>query len=204
VGANIGWFSLHAARAPGVEMVVAFEADPTNAALLDRSRIENGIDNLVLVPLAVGDRRGLARLHRYKPSNAGRHSLVLDFGLGSIPVPVVDLDGTLDDLGLAEKPIAALKIDVEGCEPAVIAGAQRALRRTQAVVLELAPARFRQAGQSIEAMLATLRSNGFTSFAIASDGSLKPDPTIWTDQDVVCERVWLRDTPNADGLSQGN
>jgi hypothetical protein len=141
--------------------------------------------------MAAGERCGLARLHRYKASNTGRHSLALDYGRGSIPVPVIDVDSALDNLGFGAKPIAALKVDVEGFEPAVIAGAERTLERTQVVILEMAPARYREAGQSIERMLATLRSNGFSPFMIAADGSLQADATAWTDQDIVCETVWL-------------
>jgi FkbM family methyltransferase len=194
IGANVGWHSLHAARLPGVETVVAFEADPANAWLLDRNRTENDVANIVLVAAAVGDRRGTARLNRYKTSNNGRHSLAVDHGYGSITVPLIDLDGTLDDLGLGDRPIAAMKIDVEGFEPAVIAGAQRALGRTQAVVLELSPRLYRDAGLDIKTMLGVLRANGFSPFTIEAGGALQADSTVWSDQDCVCELVWLRGT----------
>jgi FkbM family methyltransferase len=192
VGANVGWHSLHAARMPGVETVIAFEADPWNARLLDRNRTENGVANVMLVVAAVGDRRGTAQLNRYKTSNSGRHSLAVDHGCGSVTVPLIDLDGALDDLGVGDKPIAAMKIDVEGFEPAVIAGAHQALGRTQAVVLELSPRLYRDAGLAIGTMLDTLRANGFSPFTIEAGGALQADNTIWTDQDCVRDLVWLK------------
>jgi FkbM family methyltransferase len=194
VGANIGWHALHAARFPGVDRVIAFEADPGNGRLLDGNRADNKLDNVVLQTVAVGDRRGAARLHRYKPSNTGRHSLAVDYGLDSVEVPLVDLDGALDELGLSDEPIAVLKVDVEGFEPAVIAGAQRALGRTQAVVLEVAPRLYRDAGFVIEDMLRILRANGFSPFTLES-GALRPDRTDWSDQDEVHDLVWLKGTP---------
>ena len=55
------------------------------------------------------------------------------------PGSVVDLDSALAQLGLAEQPVNILKIDVEGYEPAVIAGATKTLERTAAVILEYSP-----------------------------------------------------------------
>jgi FkbM family methyltransferase len=201
VGANVGWHALHAARLPGVETVVAFEPDPVNAELFERNRTGNNADNVVLVAAAVGERRGTAQLNRYKASNSGRHSLAVDHGYGSIAVPVVDLDGALDELGIADKPIAAMKIDVEGFEPAVIAGAHRALGRTAALVLELSPRLYRGAGLDIETMLNVLRANGFCPFTIAAGGMLQPDKTVWSDQDCVRDLVWLKGAPNGQAES---
>jgi len=173
-GANIGWHSLHAAREPNVETVVAFEPDLFNAHLLDRNIAANGIENAIVVAAALGETRGTLRLHRYKASNFGRHSAVADHARGSAKVPLVDLDGALADLGFAEKPVSVLKIDVEGYEPAVIAGAARTLNVTGAVVLEYSPALSRAGGLSIEHMLAALGAAGFSPQALRSDGSLEP------------------------------
>jgi FkbM family methyltransferase len=136
-GANIGWHSLHAAAIKSVEQVVAFEPDRENALLFERGRADSGFANVILVPIALGARKGIARLNRYKSSNTGRHSIATDHGMGSITVPVTDLDSALDDLGLGHKPISVLKIDVEGFEPAVLAGAARALTRTRVVAMEI-------------------------------------------------------------------
>ncbi len=66
---------------------------------------------------AAGAESGLSQLHRYKASNQGRHSLLVEHGHGSTWVPVEPLDELLDRLGLDSTPIAAIKIDVEGYEP---------------------------------------------------------------------------------------
>ena len=117
---------------PGGETVVAFEPDPFNAWLLDRNLTANGIENAIVSNAAVGARSGNIRLHRYKSSNYGRHSLLTDYGYGSCMVPIVDLDSALHQLGLADRPVSVLKMDVEGYEPALIAGAMKTLERTGA------------------------------------------------------------------------
>lgn len=140
VGANLGWHTVHAAQHPSVETVVAFEPEPFNAWLLDRNLTSNDVGNAIVSNAAVGAQSGTMRLHRYKSSNYGRHSLLTDYGYGSRIVPIVDLDSALQNFGLADRPVSILKIDVEGYEPAVIAGATKTLERTSAVIMEFSPA----------------------------------------------------------------
>jgi FkbM family methyltransferase len=170
VGANLGWHSLHAAQHEAVATVVAFEPHPFNAWLLDRNLSLNAVDKVVVSNCAVGSQRGLIRLHRYKNSNNGRHSILADYGLGSRMVPVTDLDTALDSLGLSDQRVLILKIDVEGYEPAVIAGAKRTLARTDVVITEYSPNLSRSGGLSPDGMLDQLLSGGFTPHGFASDG----------------------------------
>ena len=85
-------------------------------------------------------RQAWPKLHRYKGANYGRHSIAADHGYGSRSVPVTDLDGALAALGLADRPVSLIKIDVEGYEPAVI-DRRRAARwsRTDALIVEYSP-----------------------------------------------------------------
>ena len=170
VGANFGWHALHAARFPAVERVVAFEPDPFNASLLARNVALNGIQTVTVSTVAVGAQSGMARLHRYKPSNLGRHSLIADSGLGSRLVPLIDLDRALEELGLGARPVVLLKIDVEGYEPAVIAGASRTLAHTAAVVLEYSPERSSAGKLSTDEMIASLQRMGFSPYVLNGHG----------------------------------
>lgn len=174
VGANIGWHVLHAAKSGKVTGVVAFEPDPVNLSLLDRNLSANAESNVVLIGAAVGARRGTIRLHRYKTSNMGRHSTLTDYGYGSRIVPLIDLDGALDDLGFAGNEISVLKIDVEGGEPDVIAGAGRASKRTRAVILEFSPSLSRAGGLSPDDLLARLSAEGFLPFRFDDQGDIAP------------------------------
>jgi FkbM family methyltransferase len=170
VGANLGWHALHTARHPNVETVVAFEPDRFNAWLLERNLAENSIENVIVDSRAVGGAPGVAKLYRYKSSNFGRHSLAADHGFGSRSVPLTNLDEALADLGLGSRPVALIKIDVEGYEPAVIAGAGATLARAGAVILEYSPDLGQTGELSADGMMVRLQSAGFTPFVLLSAG----------------------------------
>lgn len=198
VGANIGWHTVHAARSPAVTQVVAFEPDALNAWLLARNLADNAIDNAVVLASAVGAEAGIATLYRYKASNQGRHSLATDHGHGSRRVPVIDLDGALEQLGLADAHVALIKIDVEGYEPAVIAGARATLGRTAAVVTEYSPELAVSDRAPLDAMLETLATAGFVAHRLAGDGrlaalSLGELRGIGTQTDIVWQRTGARE-----------
>ena len=172
VGANLGWHALHAAKHRNVETVVAFEPDAFNAWLLERNAATNGLTNVILDSRCVGAEPGVARLYRYKSSNRGRHSLTSNHGFGSSLASMTSLDGALQDLGLAGRSVALIKIDVEGYEPAVIAGARRTLERTTAVLLEHSPDWSRGGGVSVSDSLRTLTELGFIPFVLMSTGGV--------------------------------
>jgi FkbM family methyltransferase len=170
IGANIGWHTLHAAQHRNVEAVVAFEPDPFNAWLLDRNLADNEVENVVVDARAVGAKAGIGRLHRYKHSNFGRHTLAGDLGYGSRAVAITDLDGALVAHGLSQLPISLIKINVEGFEPAVISGAGRSLARAAAVVTEYSPTLSDGGGLTGNDMLVLLQAIGFTPFVLRSEG----------------------------------
>jgi FkbM family methyltransferase len=184
VGANLGWFTLQAAHLAQVRRVVAVEPDVVNHGLLQANIQANGLGARVdAVACALGSGPGLARLHRYKGSNLGRHSLVVDHGNGGSWVPLESLDVLLERLGLSEAPIAAIKIDVEGYEPRVLAGAQAALRRTRALLVELSPELSRAGGLDLGAALSAIAAAGFT-------------PDVWDRQGEVPDFAGLRVYPH--------
>jgi FkbM family methyltransferase len=171
-GANLGWHTVHAAKYGSVEKVVAFEPDAFNAWLLERNLGLNSIDNVIVEACALGSVPGIARLYRYKASNNGRHSLLKDYGLGSRMVPLIDLDSALDALGLADRRVLLFKIDVEGYEPQVIAGAMRALGRTDVLITEYSPLLSRSGNLSIDDMIDKLIASGFSPHLLTAAGHL--------------------------------
>jgi hypothetical protein len=98
--------------------------------------------------------------------------MVTDYGYESQIVRVVTLDQALAELGLERRPVAALKIDVEGYEPAVIAGASRTLERTNAVIVEYSPELSRASSLSSEDMVARLSNAGLIPFVLRATGGL--------------------------------
>jgi FkbM family methyltransferase len=130
IGANIGFFSLVAARRVGADgQVYAFEPVPDNAAAIAESARLNGLATITVFAEAVG-------------ASPGREELTLTQHIGgaalaSIPPPpdcmgrievdVIRLDDAIAARGL--RPPSLVKIDVEGAEAAVLTGMADTLRR---------------------------------------------------------------------------
>ena len=119
VGAHLGWFSIRAARAGA--RVIAFEPNPDTRPLLQRNLADNGVaERVTVVGKAVSDAPGTLTFWR---SPAGDTSSLLRPAEGERPVELEVV--ALDDV--VTEPVAVVKVDVEGAELGVIAGARRVL-----------------------------------------------------------------------------
>ncbi len=142
---------------------------------------------------AVGVKAGVARLFRYKGSNFGRHSIVADHGFGSRSVPVIDLDSALAGMQFGGQRIAAIKIDVEGYEPAVVEGARETLARTDVVITEYSPDLSRAGALTTSGMIERLQSAGFTPFALRnSGGTVRIDLAELSGLDGSIDLIWAK------------
>ncbi|HEY2134429.1 MAG TPA: FkbM family methyltransferase, partial [Xanthobacteraceae bacterium] len=122
---NIGLYACIVAKAGVVPRVVAFEPDARNFARLSQNIERNGLAGIVEPhPCAVGSKRGTAYLTPGPPENIGLSKLE-DSGPDQQSVPVVALDDEFD----VEGSTIAIKIDVEGYELEVLAGAARLFGR---------------------------------------------------------------------------
>jgi FkbM family methyltransferase len=142
VGANIGWFSLHAAQCVGSSgKVVAVEPRQGTMRLLERSSAVNGFgDVLELHNYALGDMETHSRIAWADDmGNPGGTWLMIDPAVETAleakghafqDTPVVKLDKILGD-----RHIDLIKIDIEGAEPAAMRGAVEALKRTKPTIL---------------------------------------------------------------------
>lgn len=131
VGANLGYHALRAADAVGpTGRVLAIEAGGDNARVLVASAIENGFEQLEVLPVAAARELGYALFGPHIGSNAGfvdtaqaTSSVERVLAATASVVPTLPLDL----LGLER--VDVIKIDVEGAEAAVIAGAIDTLGR---------------------------------------------------------------------------
>jgi FkbM family methyltransferase len=124
VGANVGWFTLLAAKLTGGEgLVVSLEPEPQNFELLSKSVEMNHFDNVRAMQLCASDNDGQVTLYLATPIGMpGSHSMVRNFDVGSITAKASRLETIARQLGVEE--IQLVKIDVEGAEPQVILGAK--------------------------------------------------------------------------------
>ena len=136
VGANVGFFSLLAARRVGpTGQVYAFEPVARNAAAVERSAGLNGFDTLKVFTRAVGATNGMADL------NLAEHiggAVLASVGAPpdkreTISVDIVTLDHMIREEGL--RPPTLVKIDVEGAELDVIRGMKNTLAAHSPVLI---------------------------------------------------------------------
>jgi len=140
IGANIGLYSLYAARARGCR-VMAFEPAPANFALLAKNIEINGLEESVsALPIALGNSNRLDALHMPDTDPGGAFAT---FGAktSAAAVRLACLGFAIDRfVGDFAPPFPEhIKIDVDGSEEDIVRGATRTLadRRVRSVSIEL-------------------------------------------------------------------
>jgi FkbM family methyltransferase len=120
VGANIGWYTLLAAK-KGAKQVHAFEPVPQIIELLEKSVKKNGFsEQIVAHKSVVSDHIGKTTLFLNPHINRGLASTVRNTGNESVICDAVTLDSLFED-----RVVDLLKLDVEGAEPNVLVGAKK-------------------------------------------------------------------------------
>jgi FkbM family methyltransferase len=163
VGANIGYFSLLAASRVGPSgRIIAVEPSPVAYRELGKAIEDNALP-IEAHQVGLSDAPGECTLY-FPPENFHNHSptMVHHEGAGTpVRVTVARLDECLDEWDVAS--VDLMKIDVEGYEPKVFAGAERALRsgRVKAVLCEFNDVWLRSAGSSPQALHEMLKGLGF-------------------------------------------
>ena len=173
VGANVGLYSLLAARVVGAGgKVIAIEPAPAATQALKATVHANGLSNIVSVKeLAAGAEKGLGTL--FIAQNSGHSTLLPSDGAnGTVVAPIAPLDDLLD----GQVP-DMVKIDVEGWEPNVIEGMKGLLRANPnlIVIMDFEPAHIRSTGLSAAAWVERMFAAGLQIFEIDErNGELTP------------------------------
>lgn len=130
IGANIGFYSLIASRLVGGGEVVAFEPLPQNLRALARNIGLNGIENVRIVDLALGEHPGTAELRVLASQTWAKLDTSADTAFQqhaesteTIQVQVSTIDEQLSRMA----PPNLVKIDIEGAEVAALRGARTLL-----------------------------------------------------------------------------
>jgi FkbM family methyltransferase len=162
VGANVGYFTLLAARAVGPRgAVVAVEAAPSTFAALEANVARNGAANVRTLNVAANDRDDTLPIYTIPgEEHAGGASLARAVG----PQEAIVAARPLCDLLTADEiaRVRVIKVDVEGAEAAVIRGLLPALDRMRPdveIVVEVLP----ETKAAVEALFAQA---GFHSRAL--------------------------------------
>lgn len=175
-GANVGWFSMLAASVVGPSgRVFAVEPNPMNTGMVRLSAKENGFDNVEVATIALSNRTGAMALE-----TDGSNGRVVPVD-GPPPEPLrasyvvasCTLDSLLATAGVVR--VDLMKLDVEGAEPLVLAGAAGTVARDRPVIVsEFYPLALEAAGGGL-GYLAQLRELGYRLSVIGSGGPAEDD-----------------------------
>ena len=174
-GANIGYFTLLAARLVGNKgKVYSFEPAPKNHEMLLKNIALNEYENVVPIQKAVSNTAGTVRLY-LSSKDIGAHTIrqhhdkmqfdEKEFG-EFVEVESVALDEFFDG---KTHPIDVIKIDIEGSEMAALLGMDRIIRENQnlKMFIEFYPSAIREMGYSPEKLVDKLLNGyGFSITAI--------------------------------------
>lgn len=170
VGAHIGYFTIFMANLVGENgRVFAFEPDPHNFSLLARNVTVNGLSNVVVERVALAATAGERQLYRDR-ENLGNMSFsernVTQGRLGgNIVVPATTIDNYFSN-----RKVDFLKVDVQGAEGLVLAGARKILMRDRPkFVMEFWPYGLKNVGTDPKALLKWLSELGFSFRVIDSN-----------------------------------
>ena len=182
VGANIGLLTVACARAAGpTGLVYAFEPEVAMHDALAETLILNGLSWVRLRQEAVGREAGQATFHVSPvPGHSSLYPLPDGEGARSTDVPVKVV--RLDDVVPPTERLDVIKIDVEGAELDVLAGAQRTLADNPdiAIVVEFGPSHLQRCGISPDEWFQAFTERGLHAFAIV-EPSGQVRPTVLSD-----------------------
>lgn len=181
LGANVGYYSLVAARCVGrTGEVHAFEPVPQNAQRLRELVEANNITQLVVNEVAVGATSGELTLH---VGDQERHS-----GWASVvespkrPIAISVKQVTIDDYlanGTVRRP-NLIKIDIEGAEPEALYGMARLLESDDApdLIIEVNPFLLKRLDRDPFAIISPLLNAGYHGWQVGPwvsvDGGISP------------------------------
>jgi FkbM family methyltransferase len=192
-GAHIGFLTMQAARAVGPDgIVVTFEANPRTVPVLERNLRRNGLaDRVEVVPVALGAEPGRSR---FVVRGGGDESSFYGDG-AAIEVDVTTVDAWLGSHPVERRPVSVVKVDVEGAEPAVLAGMRGTLEAAGAdltLFVECNPGALEAAGSSAAELVGLLRSFGFgVSWLDEAERRVAPyEEQAWSGEyaNLVCRR----------------
>jgi FkbM family methyltransferase len=172
VGANIGWYSLLAAKYGS--QVYAFEPDPLNFKLLNENIAMNKLEEKVTpYQCALSDKEAVLPLYLYPDKNRGRHSLHAMEGCEKVDVRAVRLDDFLNEQGIEGKHIKFIKMDIEGHEYPALLGATKLLETVPYLLIEHAPDHMERGGYAAEQVLSLLKTYHYVPYQVTKDGSVE-------------------------------
>ncbi|MEM0287876.1 MAG: FkbM family methyltransferase [Nitrososphaerota archaeon] len=165
IGANVGHYTVIAAKKAVNGSVISFEPDPSNFRLLKMNCLVNNLKNVKLYNLACYDRSETValwlRLHNYGVHSMGR--LNLWYPKESVVAKPVD--------EVVKVKIDLAKIDAEGSEVKILRGMKETIKMSPNIklIIECNPLALSRQGFSVNDLTLLLDEYGFTYSVILED-----------------------------------
>ncbi|NTW21958.1 FkbM family methyltransferase [Candidatus Falkowbacteria bacterium] len=179
IGANIGFYTILLSKLVGkTGKVYAFEPEKRNFDLL--KKYAAGLDNVVLIDKAVGEKTGKIKLYKSKDLNVDHQTY--DIGEGRT---IEEIDCVAIDDFLADQPkVDFIKIDIQGYDFFAIKGMAKILAgNSLSIIGEFWPYGLEKAGVAPEEYLDFLKSLGYRLTEFGSDKDftyeIKGDPKLY-------------------------
>jgi len=194
IGANIGLYSIVAARAVGpAGKVFSLEPDQCNCDFLRRNVELNGLANVHITQAAASDSTCPGRLFLSADNKADHRIFDSADRREHVPVDLTTIDDFVAARGIAR--VDVVKMDIQGAEPRAFAGMRRTLEANQDIrlIMELWPWGIAQGGGSARALLADIRAMGLRIYEL--DDSVRRAVEV-TDDDALAARNLERQHTN--------
>jgi len=189
LGAHFGTFALPAAVLGA--RVVAVEGSPHNAALLRAACAQNDLGpgavdcQEIVVDTAVG---------QVEFVDLGPYGTIATPAIGAgTGYPTISASTTTVDL-LAGGPFAWAKVDIEGMEAAILAGATRTMSQLRGLVVESNGYMLHHHGSDPHAMVRAIEQAGLTVYEVGP-GTLRPLFHPFVQPETIVDYVAVRGTP---------
>ncbi|RZJ03997.1 MAG: FkbM family methyltransferase [Brevundimonas sp.] len=143
IGANIGTQTLYFIRSGLFDSVISLEPDPRNLELLRLNLRINGLgDRVAVVPAAAGAVAGQLTLRRDAGNSGGatlRAERLPHAVESEVTVPVVTIDGLVEQGDLDPAAIGLIWMDAEGFEDEILSACTQLLSRRTPMAFEFTP-----------------------------------------------------------------
>jgi len=205
LGANIGYFSMLAARAVGAKgQVFSFEPEERNFKYLTRNKELNNYSQMKPLNMAVSNKKGRVKLY-ICPYDTGHHTIQQAEGITSyttttalsyeankisyIEIETITLDEFLTSEGVSR--VDFIKMDVEGAELLALQGMDKTIKRNENIkmIIEFFPLLLDKMESSPREFLRMLSEKyGFQLYEIADDYSARK-----TDSSIILKKITDRE-----------
>jgi FkbM family methyltransferase len=183
IGANIGYFSLLAAKHEPTAKIISFEPVSSQFERLEENISLNIARNVRALHSAVGERNEERDIYISAEDNTGMSSFQKpgNYSGRTEKVKVVTIDKWFESSGLAK--VDLIKLDVEGSEFAAVKGMHEIIKRFKPLlIVEINPGTLAQFGVLPADIFMYLEQLSFRGFLMMNTGALNRIKSYETDE----------------------